>query len=97
MISELDAYYAHLYGLSRQELAYILDPQEVFGSTFPGETFRTMKERDVEKWGEYRTRRLVLDAFDRLAESRRFRGEMEKRRSVFGSATEQISTTATRS
>jgi hypothetical protein len=56
-----------------------------------------MKERDVEKWGEYRTRRLVLDAFDRLSESRRFRGEMEKRRSVFGSATEQISTTATRS
>jgi hypothetical protein len=83
MILELDAYYAHLYGLSRQELVYILDPQEVFGSTFPGETFRTMKERDMERCGEYRTRRLVLEAFDRLAETPRFRDAMPTRESIF--------------
>ena len=34
--AELDAYYARLYGLSRDELRYVLDPQEVYGSDFPG-------------------------------------------------------------
>lgn len=38
--AELDAYYAHLYGLTRNELCYILDPKDVFGPDFPGETFR---------------------------------------------------------
>ena len=34
----LDAYYARLYGLTRDELRYILDPKEVHGDDFPGET-----------------------------------------------------------
>ena len=29
--AELDAYYARLYGLTRDELRYILDPKEVYG------------------------------------------------------------------
>ncbi|MBI4830002.1 MAG: restriction endonuclease, partial [Candidatus Lindowbacteria bacterium] len=29
--AELDAYYAHLYSLTRDELRYILDPQDVYG------------------------------------------------------------------
>ena len=29
--AELDAYYARLYGLTRDELRYILDPKEVHG------------------------------------------------------------------
>lgn len=81
--SELDAYYAHLYGLAREELLYILDPCDVFGSDYPSETFRIMKERDEQEFGEYRTRRLVLEAFDKLAESPRFRGEMSNRESIF--------------
>ncbi len=81
--AELDAYYAHLYGLTRDELRYILDPKDVFGPDFPGETFRVLKEREEKEFGEYRTRRLVLDAFDRLAESPRFRAEMPKRVSAF--------------
>jgi hypothetical protein len=32
-----------LYGLTRGELRYILDPQEVYGEDFPGETFRALK------------------------------------------------------
>ncbi len=31
-----------LYGLSRDELRYVLDPQEVYGADFPGETFRVL-------------------------------------------------------
>jgi hypothetical protein len=64
--SELDAYYAKLYGLTRDELRYILDPQDVYGPDFPGETFRVLKEKEIKKFGEYRTRRLVLEAWDRL-------------------------------
>jgi len=33
-----------LYGLTRDELRYILDPKEVYGEDFPGETFRVLKE-----------------------------------------------------
>jgi hypothetical protein len=81
--AELDGYYAHLYGLTRDELCYILDPKDVFGEDFPSETFRVLREREQKEYGEYRTRRLVLEAFDKLAESPRFRDEMPKRRSVF--------------
>ena len=77
--AELDAYYAHLYGLTRDELRYILDPKEVFGEDFPSETFRVLKEHEIKEHGEYRTQRLVLEAFDELAKSDRFRDEMPKR------------------
>jgi hypothetical protein len=36
---------------------------------FPGETFRLLKEREIKEYGEYRTRRLVLEAWDRLQEA----------------------------
>ena len=64
--AELDAYYALLYGLERDELRYILDPKEVHGEDFPGETFRVLKDKEIKQHGEYRTRRLVLEAYDRL-------------------------------
>ena len=80
--AELDAYYAHLYGLTRDELRYILDPKDVLGEDFPSETFRVLKEREQKEYGEYRTRRLVLEAYDKLAESPRFCDEMAKRDSA---------------
>ena len=64
--AELDAYYARLYGLTRDELRYILDPSDVYGDDFPGETFRVLKDKDMREFGEYRTQRLVLEAWDRL-------------------------------
>lgn len=64
--AELDAIYAKLYGLTTEELRYILDPQDVYGPDFPGETFRVLKEKEIRKYGEYRTRRLVLEAWERL-------------------------------
>lgn len=81
--AELDGYYAHLYGLTRDELRYVLDPTDVFGEDFPSETFRVLKEKGEKDFGEYRTRRLVLEAFDKLAESPRFRDDMPKRESAF--------------
>jgi len=35
-------------------------------SGFPGETFRVLKEKEIKQYGEYRTRRLVLEAWDKL-------------------------------
>lgn len=35
-------------------------------SDFPGETFRVLKEKEIRQYGEYRTRRLVLQAWERI-------------------------------
>jgi hypothetical protein len=67
--AELDAYYAALYGLERDELRYILDPAEVMGADYPSETFRVLKDREIRQFGEYRTQRLVLEAWDRMEKS----------------------------
>jgi len=64
--AELDAYYARLYGLTEEELRYILDPTDVMGEDYPSETFRVLKEKEIREYGEYRTRRLVLEAWDRI-------------------------------
>jgi len=54
--ADLDGLYGHLYGLTREELAYIL------------ETFPIVKRRDEATYGEYRTKRLVLEAYDSWGE-----------------------------
>ena len=64
--AELDAYYARLYGLTRDELRYILDPADVMGEDYPSETFRVLKNKELREYGEYRTQRLVLEAWDKL-------------------------------
>lgn len=74
--ADLDAYYARLYGLTRDELRYILDPADVYGADFPGETFRVLKEKEIKQHGEYRTQRLVLAAWDRQ-EQQIARGELD--------------------
>jgi hypothetical protein len=52
-----------------------LDPADLRGPDLPCETFRVLKEKETAKFGEYRTRRLVLEAWDKLVQSK----EMEKR------------------
>jgi hypothetical protein len=52
--AELDALYAHLYGLTREELDYILD------------TFPIVRRKDEEQFGEYRTKRLILENYNAL-------------------------------
>ncbi len=46
-------------------LCFILDPADVYGPDFPGETFRVLKEKETKLYGEYRTQRLVMAAWDR--------------------------------
>jgi hypothetical protein len=64
--AELDAWYARAYGLTRDELRYILDPADVRGPDYPSETFRVLKKNEIARFGEYRTARLVLAAYDQL-------------------------------
>jgi len=66
------------HGLSKKELEDILDPWEDPTCSgphllpaepaldFPGETFRVLKNKEEKQFGEYRTRRLVLEAWERL-------------------------------
>jgi UPF0288 family protein (methanogenesis marker protein 3) len=56
------------------QLHYVLDPAEdppdaPRTKDFPGETFRVLKEKEIKKYGEYRTKRLVLEAWERLTSS----------------------------
>lgn len=59
--AELDAYFFHLYGIYRDDTDYIL------------ETFQTerggLKNNEIAKFGEYRTKRLVLSEYDRMAQA----------------------------
>ena len=55
--ADLDAAFLHVYGLNREEAEHVLD-------SFP--VVRNYEERD---YGEYRTRRLVLEAYDRMAKA----------------------------
>jgi hypothetical protein len=64
--AELDAWYARAYGLTRDELRYVLDPADVKGLDYPSETFRVLKKNEIARFGEYRTARLVLAAYDEL-------------------------------
>jgi hypothetical protein len=34
------------------------------GEDYPSETFRVLKDKEMAEFGEYRTRRLVLEAWD---------------------------------
>ena len=63
--AELDAYYAKLYGLNREELQFILDPQSIKPG-YPSETFSVLKRNEEREFREYRTQRLVLEAWDKL-------------------------------
>ena len=53
--AELDAAFFHLYGLSRDDTDYIL-------GTFPG-----VASNEEKAFGEYRSRRLILEAYDAMA------------------------------
>ena len=52
--AELDAAFFHLYGVSREDADYILD------------TFPIVRRKDEERYGEYRTKRLILEIYDAM-------------------------------
>ena len=63
--ADLDVFFARKYGLTDEELRYVLDPAKAKGADYPSETFRVLKDKETRLYGEYRTERLVLDAWKR--------------------------------
>lgn len=59
--SELDAIYAHMYGLDRSDMEWILDAQP------PSSSFSGLKRKELAEFDEYRTQRYVLSAYDQIA------------------------------
>ena len=62
---ELDAIFSHMYRLERKDVEWILDAPP------PSSSFPILKGNEIDKFGEYRTKRYVLHAYDQLA-----RGEL---------------------
>lgn len=58
---------AKIYGLNKQEPHYILDPKEVKGANYPSESFRTISGDEFSRIGEYHTKRLALEAWERIS------------------------------
>lgn len=54
--AELDAYFGKKYGLTRGNLSEILD------------SFNTVRKNDISSHGEFRTKKLILSAYDRITE-----------------------------
>ncbi len=55
--TEVDAAMFHLYGIERVDVDYIR------------ETFPIVKRKDVAAHGEYRTKRLILEIYDQMADA----------------------------
>lgn len=56
---ELDAAFFHLYGISRDDVDYIMD------------TFPIVRKNDEKSHGEYRTKRVILEIYDVMADAPR--------------------------
>ncbi len=57
--AELDAVYFHRDGTAREDVDYILD------------TFPIVRRKDEAAYGEYRTKRVILEIYDAMAEAER--------------------------
>ncbi|GFG85240.1 Eco57I restriction-modification methylase domain-containing protein [Mycolicibacter algericus] len=57
--AELDAALFHLYGIKRDDVDYIM------------ETFPIVKRKDIAEHGEYRTKKLILEVYDAMADAER--------------------------
>ncbi|MFB6836682.1 Eco57I restriction-modification methylase domain-containing protein [Streptomyces sp. NPDC056361] len=53
--AELDAFFFHFYGITREDTAYILD------------SFNGVRDNDIKAHSEYRTKNLILAEYDRMA------------------------------
>lgn len=51
---ELDAAFFHLYGINRDDLEYIMN------------TFPIVKRKDEQAYGEYRTKRIIIEIYDEM-------------------------------
>ena len=55
--AEIDALMFLLYGMDRRDIPYIL------------ETFERVSKNDIKRWGEYRTKRLILERYEAMTQA----------------------------
>jgi predicted RNA methylase len=63
--AELDAAFFHIFGLTPEDVEHVLD------------SFGLVSDRDLTEFGEYRTKRIILDIFDRMQNARDSGGNFE--------------------
>ena len=69
--AEIESLYASkILGLDRRELEFILSPKLISEEYSEYETFGALERSEIRQFGEFRTRRLILEAWDSLIEGR---------------------------
>ena len=66
--AELYAIYAHLYHISRDDLTYILN------------SFKVLKKKEKKRLGYFKTKKLILEAFDKFSKKIELFEIMEERK-----------------
>lgn len=65
--AEIDVLVARdAFRLSKQEMLYILDPDNILGPNCGVETFKALRNAQVREFREFRTQRLIEEAWDRI-------------------------------
>ena len=65
--AEIEAIYAiRILNLTRAQMQFILRPKDISDEYAEYETFGALERAEIRQFGEYRTQRLVLEAWDRL-------------------------------
>ena len=68
--AQLDAYYSHLYGLDIHDIRYILDPNDVFKMSYPSESFRILRDRELKQFGQFITRNQIVNVWEEYSLNR---------------------------
>ena len=71
LFNQLDVAYFHLYDIERDDVDYIM------------ETFPIVKRKDEKLYGEYRTKRVILEMYDEMRRAMEM-GEVYRTRLVPG-------------
>ena len=58
--------YAKFSGLNEKEFRYIMDSADAYVEDCLSESFSVLKEKEIAEFGEYSTRHLVLEAWERM-------------------------------
>ncbi|MEI7951284.1 MAG: N-6 DNA methylase [Synechococcaceae cyanobacterium ELA182] len=65
--AEIEAIYAiRILNLTRAQMQFILRPKDISDEYAEYETFGALERAEIRQFGEYRTQRLVMEAWDRL-------------------------------
>ncbi len=56
--AEIDAIYAHLYRINKEDMIYILN------------TFKVLKRKELKEYKEFKTERLIIEAYDKYAKQK---------------------------